>query len=105
MPLIESFSGIRGIWNHGLDIDVCIGYAYLFRKFLENKNAHSIQKVVIARDTRHSSNEISDAITQVFDEVIDIGIATTPMAEHAVRAFKASGGIMITASHNEPEWN
>ena len=38
-------------------------------------------------------------------EIIDIGVAATPLVENVVRAFKADGGIIITASHNEPEFN
>ena len=38
-------------------------------------------------------------------EVIDIGLATTPTTELAVRWHKADGGIIITASHNPTQWN
>ena len=103
MPLIESFSGIRGIWNNGLDKNVCLKYAHIFNNFLKKKSPNP--KIIIAIDTRHSGEEISKTISQVFQEVIDIGVAATPIAENAVRAFNADGGIIITASHNEPEWN
>jgi len=38
-------------------------------------------------------------------EVIDIGLATTPTTELAVRWHEADGGIIITASHNPTQWN
>ena len=38
-------------------------------------------------------------------EVIDIGLATTPTTELAVRWHQADGGIIITASHNPTQWN
>ena len=38
-------------------------------------------------------------------DVINLGLATTPTVEIAVVAEKASGGIILTASHNPGEWN
>ena len=38
-------------------------------------------------------------------DVIDIGLATTPTTEIAVPKEKASGGIILTASHNPKQWN
>jgi phosphomannomutase len=37
--------------------------------------------------------------------VIDLGLSTTPTVEWAVKAEKAAGGIILTASHNPKEWN
>jgi phosphomannomutase len=38
-------------------------------------------------------------------DVIDLGMASTPTVEMAVRFEKADGGIILTASHNPAEWN
>ena len=38
-------------------------------------------------------------------DVLNIGLATTPTTELAVRMSKAAGGIIITASHNPRHWN
>ena len=99
--LIQSFSGIRGIYNKNLNEDIARRYAYAYLQYL-NKKA---PKIVIGTDTRPSSESLKKAIFDVFEDIIDLGIATTPMTELAVREYKADGGIIITASHNEPEWN
>lgn len=106
MELIESFSGIRGIYDNGLDENVAIRYAYSYLQHLKNKNKNKILKIVIGNDTRPSKYILRNAVIEALDcDIIDVGIATTPMVEFAVRYFKADGGIIITASHNEPYWN
>ncbi|NWF89948.1 MAG: phosphomannomutase [Ignavibacteriaceae bacterium] len=67
------------------------------------------QKIVVGHDTRKSSTEISDALIKGLTEsgvdVIDIGLCGTEMVYYATPALDADGGIMITASHNPPEYN
>jgi len=105
MPLIESFSGIRGIYDEDLTGNVAARYAYSYLSLLKIKNNKNI-KIIIGTDTRISKNILKNAVIEVLDcDIIEIGIASTPMVEFAVRYFKADGGIIITASHNEPYWN
>jgi len=99
--LIQSFSGVRGIYNKDINEDIAQRYAYAFRQFLSNKNP----TIVIGHDPRASSEAIKNAIVDVFDDIIDVGVAPIPAVELAVRDYKADAGIMITASHNPPEWN
>jgi phosphomannomutase len=105
--LVESFSGIRGIYGEDITKNVIWNYAGSFAKFLKEKKKNP--SVVIGMDTRHSSEEIHEEMKGVFlsygIDVIDVGYNTTPAVQHGVRKFKANGGVMITASHNEPEWN
>jgi len=101
--LVQSFSGIRGIYNKELNEDIARRYAYVFNNFLKKSNKNPL--IVIGNDPRQSSEPLKKAMFDVFDNIIDIGIATTPMIELAVREYKADGGIIITASHNEPEYN
>src|SRR3989338_3875746 len=118
MPLVESISGIRGIYDNGLNEKAAARYAYSYISLLKNKINKKIKnnnnnmdngnklKIVIGTDTRPSKDIIKNAVLEVLDcEIIDVGIASTPMVEFAVRHFKADGGIIITASHNEPYWN
>ncbi len=103
MVLIESFSGIRGMYDDGLNEQVALRYAYSYLSLLKNK--YNKLKIVIGTDTRPSREILKNAVLEVLDcDIIDIGVASTPMTEFAVRHFKANGGIMITASHNEPYW-
>ena len=44
-------------------------------------------------------------LTDVGVDVIDIGLASTPMSYFANGTLKADGSVMITASHNTKEWN
>jgi phosphomannomutase len=106
MPLVESFSGIRGIYDNGLDEKVAERYAYSYLSLLKNKYRNKSLKIVIGTDTRPSKDILKNAILEILDcDIIDIGIASTPMTEFAVRHFNADGGVIITASHNEPYWN
>jgi len=123
MPLVESFSGIRGIYDDGLDEKVAMKYCNSYLNFLKNKYGNILEKrsfsgrrkskafsselkIIIGTDTRPSKDILKNAIIEVLDcNIIDLGIASTPMVEFAVRHFKADGGIIVTASHNEPYWN
>ena len=67
------------------------------------------KKIIIGHDIRKSSEEISNALAKGLTEsgvnVIDIGLCGTEMVYYATPALDADGGIMITASHNPPEYN
>jgi phosphomannomutase len=67
------------------------------------------QKIVIGHDIRKSSEEISSALAKgLIDsgvDVIDIGLCGTEMVYYTTPALDTDGGIMITASHNPPEYN
>ncbi len=110
MPLVQSFSGIRGIYGKDLTDGLAVRYLYAYYNFLKNKSKKNDQKgkitLVIGMDTRQSSIKLIDTILGVLDcNFIDVGIASTPAVEFAVRYFNADGGLVITASHNEPYWN
>ena len=106
MALVQSFSGIRGIYDKDITDSIAVRYAYAYYSFLRDKTRKNNPTIVIGIDTRPSGIRISDAIMGVLDcSFIDAGIAPTPAIEFAVRHFNADGGIIITASHNEPYWN
>lgn len=106
MSLVTSFSGIRGIYNKDFTESAAVRYAHSYVSFLRNTTKKKNVNVVIGMDTRPSSVKLADAIMGILDcSFIDVGIAPTPAIELAVRRFNADGGIIITASHNEPYWN
>ncbi len=106
MALVESFSGVRGIYGKDLTDSIAVRYAYAYYSFLRDKTRKNAITIAIGIDTRPSGTKLSDAVMSILDcSFIDVGIAPTPAIEFAVRHFNADGGIIITASHNEPYWN
>jgi phosphomannomutase len=98
-----SISGLRGIVDRDLDVDIIFKYARSFGKYLKSG------RVVIGRDTRQSGKIFRKAVIRGLNSagrrVIDLGIVPTPTVLYMVRKLKASGGIVITASHNPIQWN
>ena len=111
MALIKSISGIRGTiggkpGDNLSPLDI-VKFSAAFGTWLIKET--TTKKIVIGRDGRMSgamvSGLISNTLISLGFEVIDLGLSTTPTVEIAVVAEKASGGIIITASHNPKEWN
>ena len=94
---------IRGVYGKDLDEAIFEKIARAYAKFA------NVKKVVVARDCRKSSDSLFAAFTKglvdVGVDVIDIGLASTPMSYFANGTLKADGSVMITASHNTKEWN
>ena len=71
--------------------------------------ANKGQSVVVGRDGRHSSLEMEHALTQGLEStglnVYTIGQCPTPQLYFAVHELKTGGGIMVTGSHNPPNYN
>ncbi|MBN1302704.1 MAG: phosphomannomutase [Melioribacteraceae bacterium] len=76
------------------------------RAFVKHQKA---DKIVIGRDVRESSPDLakalSDGITDAGAKVYDLGLCGTEMIYFATPFLDCDGGVMITASHNPPEYN
>jgi len=100
---IMSVSGIRGKVGEDLSYELLRAVAFIQTKLSGGK------KIVIGRDTRASGENIEKALCQgvraAGGEPVSIGIATTPTTCFATKHFAASGGIIITASHNPHPYN
>ena len=102
MSIFKAYD-IRGIYGKDLDEAIFEKIARAYAKFA------GVKKVVVARDCRKSSESLfaafSKGLTDVGVDVIDIGLASTPMSYFANGTLKPDGSVMITASHNTKEWN
>jgi len=113
MTLIKSISGIRGTIGgkagEGLNpldiVKFTSAYATLIRRTCTVKS----NKIVVGRDARLSGEMVKNVVIGTLMgmgwDVVDINYASTPTTELAVTMEGASGGIILTASHNPKQWN
>jgi phosphomannomutase / phosphoglucomutase len=68
-----------------------------------------VRKFVVGRDGRLSGPKLSRAVARGLNaagiDVIDIGVVATPMVYFATHHFQTGSGVMVTGSHNPPEYN
>jgi phosphomannomutase len=66
-------------------------------------------RVAVGRDIRHSSREFAEALTRGLTDsgvdVVDIGLCGTECVYFATSSLGLDGGVMVTASHNPPDYN
>ncbi|AGB27843.1 phosphoglucosamine mutase [Prevotella dentalis DSM 3688] len=113
MTLIKSISGIRGTIGgragdtlNPLDI---VKFTSAYATFIRRSGQSLSNRIVVGRDARISGSMVSHVVCGTLMgmgyDVVNIGLATTPTTELAVRMSGAEGGIIITASHNPRHWN
>jgi phosphomannomutase len=117
MTLIKSISGIRGTiggktGENLTPVDIVkftAAYGSLLLTDDESNIKNGSKKIVVGRDGRISGEMVKQLVISTLSalgfDVIDVDYSTTPTVEMAVVAEQASGGIIITASHNPKEWN
>ena len=103
MSIFKAYD-IRGIYGTELTEDVFYKIARAYARFLG-----APKRIVVARDCRKSSDSLFEAFAKGMNDlgvdVIDVGLASTPMSYYANGTLKPDGSVMITASHNTKEWN
>lgn len=113
MTLIKSISGIRGtiggaVAENLTPLDI-VKFTAAYAAFIKRLSGKQKPCIVVGRDARISGEMVHRIITGTLIgmgcDVTDIGMATTPTTEIAVEKENASGGIIITASHNPKQWN
>ncbi len=96
---------IRGVY--GLDLDVKV--AEMIGRAVATYVGGEGKTFIVGRDVRLSSKPLSDGLVEGMTagglNVEDIGVVTTPLLYFATMHYNRDGGIMISASHNPPEWN
>ncbi len=94
---------IRGKVPSELNVDLAYKIGRAYAKFI------NARKVVVGYDVRKSSLELCEALinglTDGGSDVVNIGLCGTEMIYFSTPHLNADGGIMITASHNPPEYN
>ena len=96
-------NGIRGVVNEELTPEFALKIGEAIGTFFEQG------KILLGYDGRVSNMMLANAVTSGLIstgcDVYDAGMAPTPCIQYAVRNHHMDGGIMITASHNPPEYN
>lgn len=102
MAKLFGTDGVRGVANTELTCDIAFKLGQAAVEFLG-------KIIVVGKDTRLSGdmlgNALSAGIMSMGGNVLDAGIIPTPGVAYLVRELHAEGGIVISASHNPPEYN
>jgi phosphomannomutase len=105
MDLSSSFKAydVRGRIPDELNPEVVYRIGRAYAEFLKPG------RVAVGRDIRHSSKEFADALVRGLNDsgvdVVDIGLCGTECVYFAAFSLGLDGGIMVTASHNPPDYN
>ena len=97
---------IRGVIGKTLDAGIA---RHIGRAFGAAALAKGERKVVIGRDGRLSGPELAAALAEGLRDagvdVIDLGVVATPMVYFGTNVLDTRSGIMVTGSHNPPDYN
>lgn len=97
---------VRGIVDQDFNVDFVFDLGRAIGTYAAR---HDVRKMTVGRDCRLSSASYKDALARGIAatgiDVIDIGLCATPMLYYSIRHLETGGGVMITGSHNPPEFN
>ncbi|MCS7096284.1 MAG: phosphoglucosamine mutase [Candidatus Bathyarchaeota archaeon] len=96
-------NGIRGVVNKELTPEMAVAVGAAIGTYFKGG------KIIIGHDARTSSPMLTEAVISGLIatgcQVLNAGMAPTPALQYAVKSLKTDGGVIITASHNPPEYN
>lgn len=105
-PNIFRAYDIRGIVDKDLNPEVAELIGKAFGTYLLERGT---KDVLVGRDARATSEDYQAALTcgllSTGCNVYDIGVILSSMLYFARHHYKIDGGVMVTASHNPPDWN
>ncbi|MEK7309698.1 MAG: phosphomannomutase/phosphoglucomutase [Planctomycetota bacterium] len=109
MSIFKAYD-IRGKYPKELDETKARAIGWAITQFIKRRKKTSGRlKIVVGRDVRLSSPALSKNLIKGLLEggadVTNIGTVTTPMSYFACGFYKFDGSVMVTASHNPPEYN
>ncbi len=97
---------VRGLVEKDLTRDLVVKLGRAVGTYAASQG---VTAMTLGRDCRLSSDALSEAIKEGLlstgMDVIDIGTCATPILYFSVRHLKTGGGVMVTGSHNPPEFN
>ena len=97
---------IRGVFGENLLIDDAYNIGRAFGTIIARKN---LKKMCVGHDCRNSSDILSlnlvRGLTDAGAEVISLGLCHTPLMYYSAHKLNLDAGIMVTGSHNPPEYN
>jgi phosphomannomutase len=100
---------VRGIVPTQLNEEIARQIGLAFQFVLDPEDRAAGNAVVVSRDMRSHSPGLERALigglTAAGLDVIEIGLATTPMNYFAISDLRAAGGVQVTASHNPAQYN
>ncbi len=104
MQSIFGTDGIRGIYDKEITYSLAYKVGYALAVIIKINNP-----ILIGRDTRISGEILFEALSRGIEEAgkefVYLGICPTPAIPFLIKKEKFSSGIMISASHNPPEYN
>ncbi len=102
MQKLFGTNGVRGISNESMTPEMALRLGKAIGTYFQGN-------IVIATDTRTSNEMLKDSVISALIStgcnVFDAGIAPSPALQYYVKESDADGGVIITASHNPPEFN
>jgi phosphomannomutase/phosphomannomutase/phosphoglucomutase len=109
-PVIFREYDIRGVYNTDFDKDFAKHLAMAYCTYVKQKTGKSNPRLTLGHDARLSSPEIAAYMAEGFKScgahVIHLGLVTSPISYFSTfNVEDVVGGIMVTGSHNPPEYN
>lgn len=107
MTRLFGTNGIRGVANQDMNNELAMGIGSAWGTYLRK----TIQKptCAIGTDARLSNNMLKSAVTagllSTGCDVVDVGLVPTPTLQYTVKQKQFDSGVIITASHNPPQFN
>jgi phosphomannomutase/phosphoglucomutase len=107
MTRLFGTNGIRGIVNQEMNGTLALGIGQAWGTYLKQTIARP--RVALGTDARLSNHMLKHAISagllSTGCDVVDIGLVPTPALQYTVKEKEYHSGVVITASHNPPEFN
>ncbi len=99
-------NGVRGVFNKDLTLDLALRLSYAIGEYFKVRNG---SRIVLGYDGRYSSPLLADVVSAGLNamgiDIYNTSLVPTPCLQYYVKRLNYDGGIMITASHNPPEYN